>query len=118
MTNHKISERKMLFLFILIFLFGIASSLDVSWLPSDADGPLPLSTNYRKALGKLCVMISSGQKLPPEMNSKLHIIKKLCEKLESSNGLLKSWLPWETFSNIANKLPVNKILITLTIAGT
>jgi hypothetical protein len=31
-----------------------AYSLDVNWLPADADGPLPQSEKYRSSLRQLC----------------------------------------------------------------
>ena len=109
------NQKCMIFLLVIICFFEIVTCLDVSWIPNDPDGPLPLSSNYRNALGKLCVLISSGQTLPPEIKSKLVIIEKLCSKLRSSEGL--SWVPWETFNNLAKNLPIYKILATLTIAG-
>ena len=33
---------------LVLFTLYIVNALDVSWLPSDPDGPLPLSANYRK----------------------------------------------------------------------
>ena len=76
------------FLNLLLFVF-FSSCLDVSWIPSDPDGPLPLSKRYHEALNKLCIMIKNGSKLPKEIENKVVILEKMCQKLEkSSNNLL------------------------------
>ena len=104
----------MFVLILLSCLITIIHSLDVSWLPSDPDGPLPLSSKYRAALGKLCTMISSGQTLPPDVNVKLPIIKKLCIKLQSSSAYsFDSVIPWEKFSQLLTP----NMLITFVLAG-
>lgn len=104
----------MLVLILLSCLITIIHSLDVSWLPSDPDGPLPLSSKYRAALSKLCTMISSGQTLPPEINVKLPILKKLCIKLQSSSAYsFDSIIPWEKFSQLFTP----NMLITFVLAG-
>ena len=45
----------------------LAVGLDVSWLPSDADGdgPLPLSSSYRENLRKLCTVFADKAKPLP-----------------------------------------------------
>ena len=62
----------------LLLLSGCAFALDVSWLPADAEGPLPLSASYRAKLRKLCSMTS----LPPELAaSKRQTLRTMCSKL-------------------------------------
>jgi hypothetical protein len=68
----------------------ITVSLDVSWIPTDPDGPLPLSARYRDSLRKLCTLIESGQSLPAELTQKRHILNKMCEKLKSGDNNIKS----------------------------
>jgi hypothetical protein len=68
----------------------ITVSLDVSWIPTDPDGPLPLSARYRDSLRKLCTLIESGQSLPSELTQKRHILNKMCEKLKSGDNNIKS----------------------------
>lgn len=68
----------------------ITVSLDVSWIPTDPDGPLPLSARYRDSLRKLCTLIESGQSLPAELVQKKHILTKMCQKLKSGDNNIKS----------------------------
>jgi hypothetical protein len=68
----------------------ITVSLDVSWIPTDPDGPLPLSARYRDSLRKLCTLIESGQSLPSELTQKRHTLNKMCVKLKSGDNNIKS----------------------------
>lgn len=82
-------------IFALLWLFvspciKIAVSLDVSWIPTDPDGPLPLSARYRDSLRKLCTLIESGKSLPVELTQKRHVLNKMCEKLKSGDNNIKS----------------------------
>ena len=71
-------------------LFSV-SALNVDWLPSSGEGPLPLSRAYREKLGRLCQQVEGrereGKKLAPELLAKRDVIKVrrafvcLCESL-------------------------------------
>jgi hypothetical protein len=63
-----------------------ASAFDVSWIPADPDGPLPLSKAYRENLKRLCDVVRTVKPLPPSIVAKLPVIEKLCAKLEASSG--------------------------------
>ena len=71
-----------------VALFATAAAFDVSWIPADPDGPLPLSKAYRENLKRLCDVVRTVKPLPPSIVAKLPVIEKLCAKLEasSSNG--------------------------------
>eukprot|EP00667_Euglena_gracilis_P027677 EG_transcript_34409 len=60
------------------------SAIDVSWIPADPEGPLPLSAAYREQLGRLCHRLASGQPLPPEVRSRSAALTKLCQQLVAS----------------------------------
>ena len=47
-------------LFVGVFFMDFVHALDVSWIPADPDGNLPLSTNYRDSLRKLCHKFDRG----------------------------------------------------------
>ena len=73
-----------------IFLLGLSylhvvTSLDVSWIPSDPDGPLPLSAKYRDSLRKLCTLLDSGNPMPAELKEKKPTLVKMCKKLRSGD---------------------------------
>jgi hypothetical protein len=72
--------------FVCLFVL-VVHGLDVSWIPSDPDGPLPLSANYRKELSKLCHIIKSGKPLPKKVHNSKEIVYKMCQKLEASNDI-------------------------------
>ena len=63
-----------------------AAAFDVSWIPADPDGPLPLSKAYRENLKRLCDVVRTVKPLPPSIVAKLPVIEKLCAKLEASSG--------------------------------
>ena len=64
----------------IILAMGAAHALELNWLPSDPDGPLPYSQNYMDKLEQLCALKG---KLPPTVpNTKKKIILGLCRKLE------------------------------------
>lgn len=105
---------------IILFLCQIPShsSIDVSWLPADADGPLPLSTNYRIALGKLCALIKSGQPMPPEIREKEKVLNIWCKKLQSSSSISSpSWSILDSLSFDLTTFPSKKIVATVALAG-
>ena len=62
------------------------AAFDVSWIPADPDGPLPLSKAYRENLKRLCDVVRTVKPLPPSIVAKLPVIEKLCAKLEASSS--------------------------------
>lgn len=75
---------------IIIMIINSINCLDVSWIPNDPDGPLPLSIQYRQSLRKLCTLIEKGSRLPQEVESKRHILKKMCMKLRNDDDAIQS----------------------------
>lgn len=71
---------------ILLALLSNAGGLDLTWIPADADGPLPVSENYRDALTKLCTIIKGKEQLAPELIGKKEIIERMCVKLSMSKN--------------------------------
>ena len=65
-----------------VALVATAAAFDVSWIPADPDGPLPLSKAYRENLKRLCDVVRTVKPLPPSIVEKLPVIEKLCAKLE------------------------------------
>ena len=51
-----------------------ASALDLTWLPADPDGPLPLSTKFRESLARLCddLAVPKLSEHPEEPGSSCH----------------------------------------------
>lgn len=96
-------------MYIFVLQISFVNGLDVSWIPSDPDGPLPLSTRYRSALQLLCNQINSGQKLLPEIAAKKLVIQKMCLKLQESNSLTDN-----VFQNIPN---LKQILLSCLVIG-
>ena len=78
------------FYILQILLFQGSHALDVSWIPSDPDGPLPLSSNYRASLQKLCVLLKGNGKLPPELIAKKASLEKMCRQLQQGEDLIRS----------------------------
>jgi hypothetical protein len=73
----------MILMFLLCVSFHAVLSLDVSFIPNDENAPLPLSTTYRTALRKLCVIMEAGKKLPESIDAaKLRGLKAACRKLK------------------------------------
>ena len=70
-----------------LLLISRSCALDVSWLPSDADGdgPLRLSTRYRDNLRKLCTLLRS-KRPPPELEEKRELLTKMCRRLASDDA--------------------------------
>jgi hypothetical protein len=84
----------MLIQVVILFFVSSVAALDISWLPAEADGPLPLSSNYRVALRKLCNFLAEHKTVPAELEAKRDIITSLCTKLESTDESFgeSSWL--------------------------
>lgn len=75
------------FLCIMSLFCNISWALNVDWIPSDPDGPLPLSTKFRDSLRKLCEIIEKKDKqLPPELTEKKAILVKLCARLRADDS--------------------------------
>lgn len=75
---------------IMMICSCITNALDVSWIPNDPDGPLPLSIQYRQSLRRLCSLIEKGSRLPAEVESKRNVLKKMCTKLRSDDDAIQS----------------------------
>jgi len=71
------------------------SALDVSFIPNDENAPLPLSAKYRESLRKLCGVLKSGSKLPPELILKKKSLKSLCQKLDKDDRNIASAIPFD-----------------------
>lgn len=66
----------------IILMASFVRTLDVSFIPADENNPpLPLSTNYRNSLRKLCELMKSDAKLPAEVEQKRKVLQKMCVKL-------------------------------------
>ena len=65
-------------------LLVATSAFDLTWLPADAeaDGPLPLSKNYRQKLGEACSMLRKKD-APQSIVRKRHILASMCRRLEA-----------------------------------
>ena len=75
----------LLFLSLLSTMQHIAKAMDVSFIPSDPDGPLPLSSSYRESLRKLCDIMDKKKTIPPELEAKKAVMKKLCVRLRKDD---------------------------------
>ena len=91
---------------VLISIFTILSSIyamKLDWLPSSADGPLPLSVAYRSKLRRLCDQVERYEKeglaLSPEISVKRDVIKKLCGKLRSDDENIAEGSREDVWSN-------------------
>ena len=71
-------------------LSRLVVTLDVSWIPTDPDGPLPLSAKYRDSLRKLCGLMRSGNPLPAELTNRKRSLTKMCRKLDSGDDNIAS----------------------------
>lgn len=71
-------------------LSRLVVTLDVSWIPTDPDGPLPLSAKYRDSLRKLCGLMRSGNPLPAELSNRKRSLIKMCRKLDSGDDNIAS----------------------------
>eukprot|EP00670_Eutreptiella_braarudii_P004226 CAMPEP_0174304370 /NCGR_PEP_ID=MMETSP0809-20121228/60749_1 /TAXON_ID=73025 ORGANISM="Eutreptiella gymnastica-like, Strain CCMP1594" /NCGR_SAMPLE_ID=MMETSP0809 /ASSEMBLY_ACC=CAM_ASM_000658 /LENGTH=180 /DNA_ID=CAMNT_0015410591 /DNA_START=17 /DNA_END=559 /DNA_ORIENTATION=- len=73
-------------LFVGVFFMDFVHALDVSWIPADPDGNLPLSTNYRDSLRKLCHKFDRGDFLSHLPHQKKATVVKLCLKLKEDDA--------------------------------
>ena len=75
-----------LLLVVCLLSYRSTSAMDVDWVPNDENAPLPLSNAYRENLRKLCDLITSGNKLPPNLIEKKAILEKQCAKLRKDDA--------------------------------
>ena len=93
-----------------MILQRLVDAMDVSFIPSDPDGPLvwsqvfdtntntrsfkyfsyriksqPLSSSYRDSLRKLCEIMEKKKPIPPELEAKKAVMKKLCVRLKKDD---------------------------------
>ena len=72
-------------LYLVTTLQHVVKAMDVSFIPSDPDGPLPLSSSYRDSLRKLCDIMDKKRPIPPELEAKKAVMKKLCVRLKKDD---------------------------------
>jgi hypothetical protein len=101
-------SRLILLLICCICSFKTSIALDVSWIPTDPDGPLPLSAKYRDSLRKLCSLMKIGGPLPPELNEKKHVLNKMCLKLDAGDSNIASV---DKFRNMFSVATVRRVVI-------
>ena len=70
---------------VLFGILAVCAALDVSWIPADPDGPLPLSEKYRTSLSKLCKLDEQG-KLKALRPTELRRVRAQCAKLRAAAG--------------------------------
>lgn len=71
---------------VLFILMNVVFSLNVDWIPNDANAPLPLSKAYRDRLRKLCVLTRSpSARVSAEIEAKRGTITALCAKLKADD---------------------------------
>ena len=91
-----------LMMIILLLLIVKSLGLDVSWLPNDENAPLPLSVQYRQSLRRLCLLIEKGSRLPPEIETKKNVLKKMCSKLRDDDDNIQSSIKFKyNMKNVA-----------------
>ena len=101
-------SRLIFLLLCCISSLNTAVALDVSWIPTDPDGPLPLSANYRDSLRKLCYLMESGIPLPDELNQKKRVLDKMCRKLRTGDNNIASV---DNFRNMFSVASVRGVVI-------
>ena len=76
------------------------SALELKWLPADPDAPLPLSSEFRRKLGKLCTIVEDRpvSSQPPELVAKREHLLKLCAQLRQGRRLTRSATPLSGFA--------------------
>jgi hypothetical protein len=92
-NNNKIAAKMYAMHTSLLYIFGFfltvdyATGLDLSWIPADGDGPLPLSASYRASLRRLCGMMEGRDgTISPELEEKKAVLMTMCKKLASSDA--------------------------------
>jgi len=70
---------------ILALLVVSSWALEGHWFPADPEGPLPTSKEYRDRLRSLCNVMSSGNRLPKELEDKKPELQRLCQRLAEAD---------------------------------
>ena len=100
-------------LFVTHYSHLYVNALDLSWIPTDVnDASLPLSVKYRDSLRKLCDILKTSSKLPPELTDRRKVLSKMCKKLDFDDKASNS--PGNLFNIFQNK----RLLLTLGLIGT
>ena len=83
-------------------------TLDVNWIPNDSDengvSNIPLSSKYRDSLRKLCNILATSSRIPPELEMKKKNLKKMCKRLAADDS--NSNVP--SIENIFHKIYENR----------
>mmetsp|Transcript_16083 Transcript_16083/g.49745 ORF Transcript_16083/g.49745 Transcript_16083/m.49745 type:complete len:145 (-) Transcript_16083:78-512(-) len=59
-------------------------AFDLTWIPADGEGPLPLSKSYRDQLSRLCALLETASALPPSIEARRGDVEKMCAKLRDA----------------------------------
>ena len=114
----QVKKRMQISFVLLCFLLFLSHSLGfkLDWLPSSADGPLPLSSSYRNKLRRLCQQIEGrvqeGRSLAPEIEDKREVIDKMCAKLLSDDENIEMGSK-EAFSEAARGIAQKVIIVVV-----
>lgn len=76
-------QKKMRKWLCVLLVTPAAVGFDLTWIPADPEGPLPLSQAFRDQLSKLCDIIDGGGPMPPTIEARLADLKKMCAKLRN-----------------------------------
>ena len=73
---------------LLSLMWSRALCFDVSWIPADPEGPLPLSKRYRDSLRRLCALVDSSEAvpLPPEVEEIKPRLVRICARLRADDA--------------------------------
>ena len=96
------------FVSLCLFIGRYIHALDVNWIPNDSDengvSNIPLSSKYRDSLRKLCNILATSSRIPPELEMKKMNLKKMCKRLDADDS--NSNVP--SIENIFSKIYENK----------
>ncbi len=96
------------FVSLCLFIGRCIYALDVNWIPNDSDengvSNIPLSSKYRDSLRKLCNILATSSRIPPELEMKKMNLKKMCKRLDADDS--NSNVP--SIENIFSKIYENK----------
>ena len=112
---------RLYYIYILLCLLSVEQvyTLDVNWIPNDSDengvSNIPLSSKYRDSLRKLCNILATSSRIPPELEMKKKNLKKMCKRLAADDS--NSNVP--SIENIFHKIYENRrnILIGFGLFG-
>lgn len=78
------------YVFFCLFTVRPTHSLDVHWIPNDSDengvSNIPLSSKYRDSLRKLCNILATSSRIPPELDMKKKNLQKMCKRLDADDN--------------------------------